>query len=823
MKTIWHDIRFGLRQLCKSPGFTAVAIVSLALGIGANTAIFSLINGVLFKSLPVRDPHQLRVVNWACFDYGLNHFSGSVSQTKSGQRYSGSFPYPTYCDFRDQAVGFSEVFALSALGNVTVLANGTAFTAGGLMVSGNFFKGYGAGTLIGRPIQPRDDRPDAEPVAVITYRAWERRFGLDPNVLGQTVILNKSGFTVVGVLPRRYAGPLAGDQADFYVPMAAQPQLKPGYPLASRNHWWLEIMGRLSPEASEMQARASLEVLLDQTLAASTTKMEKPSILLEDGSRGPLMQRQFAAQPLWALQGVVGLVLLIACANLAGMLLARGAARQHEMAVRAAVGAGRWRLIRQSLVESLVLSVLAAACGLIVSLWIKSGIVNFMTGTLGDIHFDVTVDVKVLLFTLGVAVATTLLFGFLPALRVSRVNPSAGLQSARLQGASRARLGKVLVATQVGLSLLLVAGTGLLVRSLVNLRNVDVGFDTENLLVFRLNAGDAGYNGTERIDYFESVRRSIAGIPGVNSVAYSHVRLLSGGVSSSGFSLPGRPTNPDEHLQANELRVSDAFFATMGIPLLRGRPFAETDTPTSTRVMIVNDAFVHDFFSDENPIGHYVKVGGNEYQIIGVCGNTKYDSVRSEIVPTMYYPYRQRTLGGACFEVRTVLPELSLVPAVRKVVSSLDESIPIQELMTQTDLFNRSIILERLFTTLCGSLALLALVLACIGLYGLLAYHVAQRMGEIGIRMALGARPRDVAWPILRQAVLLAALGVAVAMPVTLALSRLMRSVVYGIKPHDPLTMIGAAVLIIGVAALAAGIPARRAAKVDPMKALRYE
>jgi predicted permease len=823
MKTIWRDMRYGLRQLRKSPGFTAIAVLSLALGIGANTAIFSLINGVLFKSLPVRDPHELRVINWACFGYELNSFSGSTNRSKSGQTYSGSFPYPTYCDFRDRAAGFSEVFAFSELGNMTVIANGMAFTADGLMVSGNFFKGYGSQTLIGRPILPMDDRADAEPVAVITYRAWERRFGLNPKVLGQTVILNKSGFTVIGVLPRRYAGPLAGDQADLYVPMAAQPQLKSGYPLASRDHWWLEIMGRLSTGASDGQARASLEVLFDQTLAVSNSKFRQPGIILEDGSHGPLMQRKWAAQPLWVLQGVVGLVLLIACANMAGMLLARGTARQHEMTVRAAIGAGRWRLIRQSLVESLVLSLGAAACGLIVSSWIKTSIMNFVTGSIGEIHFNVALDARVLLFTLGAAGATTLLFGFLPALRVSRVNPATGLQSARLRGASRARLGKVLVVTQVALSLLLVAGTGLLVRSLVNLKNIDPGFDTEDLLVFRLNAGDAGYDGTERIDYYENVSRSIAAIPGVRSVAFSSTSLLAGNLSSSGFSLPGRPANPDEDLQANELTVNEAFFSTMGIPLLRGRTFAGTDTQTSTKVMIINEAFVHTFFSDDNPIGHYIKMGGNEYQIIGVCGSTKYHNVRSEIAPTMYHSYRQAPSGSVSFEVRTILPELSIVPAVRKVVSSVDESIPIQELTTQTDLFNRSIVMERLSTTLCGSLAMLSVVLACIGLYGLLAYHVAQRMGEIGIRMALGARPQDVAWPILRQAVLLATIGVAVAMPVTLALSRAMRSVVYGIEPHDPLTMIAAAVLMITVAAMAAWIPARRAARIDPMEALRYE
>jgi len=826
METLWQDIRYGLRQLCKSPGFTVVAVLSLAIGIGANSAIFSLINGVLLKSLPVREPHQLRVINWACFGYELNHFSGSTNRSKSGQISSGSFPYPTYCDFRDKAIGFSDVFAFSEIGNMTVAANGMAFTADGLMVSGNFFKGYGAQTLIGRSILPMDESPDADPVVVITYRAWERRFGLNPNVIGQTVILNKAGFTVVGVLPRRYAGPLAGDQADFYVPMATQPQLKSGYPLASRNHWWLQIMGRLSPEASNAQARASLEVLFNQTLAVSNSKFKEPSILLENGSRGPLMRRQRAAQPLFALQGVVGLVLLIACANMAGMLLARGSARQHEMTIRAAIGAGRWRLIRQSLVESLVLSLIAAACGLIISSWIKNSVVNFITGSIGEVHFNMALDARILLFTLITAGATTLLFGFLPALRVSRVNPAAGLQSARLHGASRARLGKVLVVMQVGLSLLLLVGTGLLLRSLVNLKNIDPGFDVENLLVFRLNAGDAGYNGPERINYYENVSRSIAAVPGVRSVAVSSTSLLAGNLSGSGFSLPGRPTNPDEDLQANEITVNETFFGTMGIPMLRGRTFARTDTEDSAKVMIINDAFVQTYFSDENPIGHYIQIGGSngiEYQIIGVCGNTKYHDLRSEIAPTMYHSYRQAPSGSVSFEVRTVLPELSLAPAVRKVITSLDESIPIQNLTTQTDLFNRSIVMERLSSTLCGSLAMLAVILACIGLYGLLAYHVARRTSEIGIRMALGARPQDVAWPILRQAMFLAALGVVIAMPVALVLSRAMRSVVYGIEPYDPVTMIGAAVLMIAVATLAAWLPARRAAKIDPMEALRYE
>ena len=825
MGTLWQDIRYGLRMLAKSPGFTTVAVLSLALGIGANTAIFSLINGLLFKPLPVYRPQELCVLNWVGDRMSGSNisFSGSIHRTKDGRRSSGSFSYPAYRLFRDQAQGFSQVFAFSELRDLTVVADGVASTAWGMMVSGNFFDGYGARPLLGRAISPADDRPGAEPVVMITYRFWERHLRLDPKVLGKELILNKTSFAVVAVLPRSYAGPLAGDMADIYVPLAAQPRLNPDVPLASPQYWWVGIMGRLSGQAGEAQACASLEVLFRRALEAAGARIDRPRILLEDGSRGVLTQRQFMARPIWVLLALVGLVLVIACANVAGMLLARGATQRHEMAVRAALGAGRWRLIRQSLVNSLLLALTAGGLGLVLSVWSKAAIMNPLMDLFAGARFDVRIDRTVLLFASGISVVSALLFGLLPAWHVSRTNPAVGLGNPRAHGSGHLRAGKTLVAAQVAFSLLLVAVAGLLVRSFVNLQNTDPGFDVENLLVFSLHAEEAGYAKEKASNFHREVSRSLAALPGVRAVALSHSPLLTGGGSSYGFSLPGRSMPSGRPWLADGLHVSDGFLATMGIPLLRGRDFSPADTETSTPVMIVNEAFQREFLPHEEAVGQLVREGGHEYQIIGVCADAKYRSVRGSVMPTMYLSYAQAPLGWACFQVRTTLPPLSLAPAVRKIVAELDDNIPLRGLTTQADLFARSIALERIGTVLCGFLALLAVLLVCIGLHGLMAYHVARRTGEIGIRMALGARAQDVARPIVRQALWLTGIGVAAGLPVVLIAVPILRSVVYGIAPRDPLTIMGAAILLFAVAAGAAWLPAHRAARIDPMVALRYE
>jgi predicted permease len=826
MRTLWHDVRYGFRMLSKSPGFMVVAVLSLALGIGANTAIFSLLNAAILRALPVRNPHELRVVNWLGYNPVTSNYTGSGTRsTSSGGHVASSFPYATYRDFRDRGTGFSEVFAFCQLFGCTALTLAGATTSDGLMVSGNFFKGYGAETLIGRTLAPEDDHPDAAPATVITYRWWERQFGLDPNALGQTVSINKTSFTVVGILPRRYVGPTAGDSTDFYVPMSAQPQLRSGYPLDSYNHWWVEIMARLAPGANERQAWASLDSIFKQALTApgSTTKMDRPGIVIEDGSRGPLMSREHFAEPIYVLLGAVGLVLLIACANLASLLLARGAARQHEYAVRTAIGAGRWRLIRQSLTESLLLALAGGVIGLVFAEWGKSVLMGILSSYLGAFHLDVRTDARVLVFVFGVSLATALLFGFLPALRAGKVDPLAGLKDRAAVGAPRLRLGRVLVTIQVSLTLLLVVGAGLFVRTFANLSRVDPGFDTENLLTFRLNAGQAGYKSQKLTEFYGNLSQSLAAIPGVRAVSFSTLSLLGGGMSRSGISIPGRPVKPDEHLQADQLIVSESFFSTVSIPMLQGRTFLPSDTSESSHVAVVNECFARTFFPDENPLGRIFKHGNMDVEIVGICANAKYWNLRSEVPPIMYLPHAQWREGSVYFQVRSVLPPLSLVPAVRKMVAALDQTIPLTDVRTQAEQISRQLTLERLFAVLCGFVALLAMLLSCIGLYGLMAYNVARRTNEIGVRIALGARPHDVAWPIVRGALLMTAIGAVFGGAGALALAQLIRSQLYGIAPHDPVTLAGGVVLLLMVAACAAWLPARRAARVDPMEALRCE
>lgn len=824
MRTLWQDIKYGARMLIRSPGFTTVAVLSLGLGIGANTAIFSLLNAVLFKSLPVNNPRELRVVTWTGHNASLGNFTGSGVRTISGGgQVAESFPYATYRDFRERATGFAEVFAFFPLSGCTALTPSGAVHSEGLMVSGNFFQGYGVGTLIGRPLTPEDDRPDAAPTAVITYRWWERQFGLDPDALGQTVLLNKVPFTIVGVLPERYVGPAAGDSADFYVPMSVQPQLNPGYPLSSYNHWWVEVMARLSPGADERQAQAALAGIFTQALTApgATTKMDQPDILLEDGSRGPLTLRRNMAQPVYVLMAAVGVVLLVACANLATLLLARGAARQHEYAVRGAIGAGRWRLVRQSLTESLLLALAGAAFGLVFAHWGRAVLLGMLASHLSNL--DVSSDVRVLAFTFGVSLATVLLFGLLPALRSAWTDPAADMRSRTTVGAPRLRLGKVLVTIQVGLSLLLVVGAGLFVRTFANLSRVDPGFNTENLLQFQLNAAQAGYEKEQLTGFYDSLAESLAAIPGIRFVAFSSAAPLGGGRSMSSISIPGRPAKPGEYSCPDQLVVNEPFFATLSIPLLQGRTFGPSETAQSPHVAVVNDCFARKFFPNEPALGRIFKHGSLDVEIVGICGDAKYSELRQEVPPIMYLPYCQWIEEKVCFEVRSVLPPESIVPAVRRSVAAMDRNIPLTDVRTQTEQMHGQLTMERLFAALCSLVAALALLLSCIGLYGLMAYNVARRRNEIGIRMALGARPRDVAWPILRGTLLMAGIGAILGSAGALALVQLIKSRLYGVAPHDPITLAGSVLLLLTVAVLAAWIPARRAAKIDPMVALRCE
>ena len=825
MKTIWLDMRFGLRQSRKSPGFTAVAVLSLALGIGANTAIFSLINGILLKSLPVRNPDELRLINWTCYKWpNRRGLMGHIGHNKS-QFYCGAFPYPAYREFAEQAEGFSDLFAFASLeAQKTINTGDVATLASVQLVSGNFFKSYGARILIGRPITPEDDHPDAPAVTVLTYHFWQRLYGLDPHVIGRTLMVGNSGFTIVGVLPRSYVGPLVGDRrTDFFVPMMSQPRLvnEREQWLSSYKIWWVQMMGRLAPGADEARVKSSLELWFSHVVNRSNVELERYGIWLQEGRRGASGHRAETAGPLWILMGVVGLVLLIACINLAGLMLARGAARQHEMAVRAAMGAGRWRLIRQSLTESMILSLAGVCLGFGFSFVIKAALTGFVIDPSSNRHFNLQVDTKVLIFVLAVGVLTTLLSGLFPALRAGNTNPSAGLKDSGTRGAPRLRLGKVLVTAQVSLSVIMVVLGGLLCRTLINLYRTDTGFDTENILLVPIEPNQSLFPPEDREAFLNTICQKIREIPGVQSAALSNRTMLGNYHWRRDISIPGR--SDEDKRESMALVVSEGYFETMGIKLLQGREFRAADTEDSPGVAIVNEEFVRTFFPDENPLGRFIMADERQCQIVGLCSNQKYDNLRREISPILYMPHLQFRFFNLTCAVRSVLPPMSLVPAVHKAVAEVDRNLPLEGITTQKLALKKSLARERLFASLCGSLALLALALSCIGLYGLMAYNVARRTGEMGIRKALGARSWDVAWPILREALMLTAIGIAFGLAVALALVRLIRFFIYGVKPHDPLTMIGAAVLMITVAALAAWIPARRAAKIDPMEALRYE
>ncbi len=819
---ILNDIRYSLRQLIKSPGFTVVAVVSLALGIGANTAIFSLINGMLLKSLPVRDAHELRYINWGGHT-NLNNVitSGRTENVPSGGIRSNAFSMDTYHAFREQADGLSNVIAFSMVPQLSVIARGTARTAFGLAVSGDFFDGLGLRPELGRTFNPQDDRPGAEPVAMLSYAEWQKYFNGDTAALGQSVTLNGQAHTLIGVLPPKFTGLLGHSYTDVYVPLSSQKQLRPDYPLDAPGNWGLQILVRMKPDADERQVRAGLEVLLHQSIRPDmlTAQTQLPHILLRDSRRCLTDAHDKHMQPLLILMAIVVTVLFVACLNLAGLLLARGATRQHELAVRTALGARRRDLLRQSLTECLVLIVTGAGLGMLLAIWGKMVLAKLLLPT--DMPLDVSADWRVLGFTLGISLLAVALFGLIPALRASWTDPMGSLKNRTLLGTPRLHLGRTLVAIQVGLCMLLVVGAGLFTRTLINLRHIDVGFKTEHLLIFRVNARNAGYEGQRLIDFYKQFQNNIVALPGVKAAAHSNMQLLSGWRNETMMIVPDIPGN--HHIL--RLNVSDSFLSTMGIPLLAGRNFQSADNSESAKVILVNQRLAKTVFKDQDPIGRSVIINRKDYRIAGLFGDTKYYDIKVPAEPTVLFSARQHPESSsvAFFQIRTASNPLAMIPAIRKALADLDPEIPIAEIKTQTMQLNESIAQERLFACLGSALASLAVLIACIGLYGLMAYNVTRRTNEVGIRMALGACPKDIAWPIMRSALIMACAGIAVGLPVALAVVRIARSLLFGVEPYDPVTLAGAAGLLIGITILAALLPARRAARIDPMKALRCE
>jgi predicted permease len=858
MNTLWQDLRYGMRMLRKNYGFTAIAVLSLALGIGANTALFSVVDAMLLKKLPVREPDRLVMFESLAgksFSYGGYNGSNYVDP-KTGVLVGTSFPYQSFRRMREQESVLSDVFAFGNAG-VNVNVDGQADVARAQVVSGNYHTGLGVQPFVGRTLTDSDDQASASPAVVLSYRYWQRRFNGDPAVVGRQININNIAFTIVGITPSGFDGTMqVGSSPDVTVPIAWETQLNPERRrLVGAGQWWLRLMGRLKPGATAEQARVQLENAFQQSVVEHRTARQAqsqasgarplpslepkdyPRLAMVSGSQGEMDVRRDYAPQLYLLLGVVALVLLIACANVANLLLARAASRQKEIGVRLALGASRFRLMRQLLTESVLLSAVGGLLGILFALWIKDGLLSVGNwGGEGMAALNPKLDLRVFGFTLGLSLLTGLLFGSAPSWRATKVDLTPALKDTGRgsSGISRSLLSKSLVVVQVAMSLILLIGAGLIVRTLHNLQAVDAGFNRENLLLFSVEPNQLGYKDERLTNLYRQMFARLEAVPGAQAVTFSMEALLSQSQSNQGVFLAGTnfTTNADGQFVSNGssriLAVRENFLEAMQIPLLAGRALNPQDDERAPKVVVVNQAFAKRFFPNESPVGKRLGFNANsstEIEIVGVAGDTKYTSLRDEIRPNIYMPWSQhlRFAGQMAFAVRASGEPGALVAAVREAVRSVDSNLPLTRIKTQAEQANQTLRMERLFARLLIFFGLLALLLAGIGLYGVMAYSVAQRTQEIGIRVALGAQAADVLKLVIGQGMILAIIGVAVGIGGAIGLTRLMQTLLYGISATDPLTFAVIALVLTVVALLACYIPARRATKVDPMIALRYE
>ncbi len=837
MWTLMQDLKYGLRMLAKSPGFTAVAVITLALGIGANMAIFTLINAVMLKTLPVGKPSELVILEWTGREGPKNEgYSMSGPCPYSGTLHGGcSFSYSAFQQLRFAHNVLSGLFATGGTEHLTAIANGSAAFAFAEMVSGDFFSTLRVPTVLGRPIGPEDDKATAPPVAVLNYGYWRGRFGGEASTIGKSLVLNGVRFTVVGVAAPRFAGLQPGLRSDLWVPLADAPLIYPQwgstYTSPTSRTWCLWVVGRLKPGVSRAQARAALGVVFAQGVTSGPTPAFKPEdipgIEMTSASTGLGLLPFLFSKPLFLLMAVVGLVLLIACANLANLMLARATVRQREIVMRVALGAGRGRVVRQLLTESVLLAAIGAVVGLwLASLGTSSLAAAISMGWFGPLSLDVQLDYRVFAFTAAISMLTGLLSGLAPALQGTRVDLSGALKAAAgsllatAQQRRRGLLRNALVVWQVTLAVPLLVGTGLLVRTLVKLGSVEPGFDTRNILLFDFAPGLSGYKGDRLAHLYDDVLQRLNALPGAVSATLTQHALISGSLDTSDPWIEGSATFATN---VDILRIGPRFLETMRIPLLAGRAITRQDFFTKQPCALVNRAMARQYFPNENPLGRHFgweKKDSSKYEIVGIVGDTKYDSLRKAAQPTIYLP---QTSGYSTFELRTGGDPKALIPSVRNVVEQVDHDLPIDNIRTQSEQIQQSLFQERLLAGLSSLFAGLAFALACVGLYGVVSYGVAQRTNEIGIRMALGAERRDVLKMVLRQGLAPMLVGLALGLAVAVAISRLLSSFLFGVQPTDPVTYLLISLLLATVALLATYLPARWATRIDPMEALRYE
>ncbi len=828
------DLGYGLRRLRKDPAFTAIAVLSLALAIGANSAIFSVAREVLFERLHVPHPSQLRLLGWNGLGNPGNSMWGDFDSTPDGQTTSGVFSYPVYLQLRAANHVMEDLFAYKEDGMNATL-RGTAQRADVAMVSGNYFQALEVQPRLGRLLGPSDDSPAAAPVAVLDYGVWERSFGASPSVLGLTVKVNQMTLTIVGVAPQRFTGAknVIGSPG-LYIPLSLQPVIDPKSKtslLADPGYWWLNIMGRARPGVDDRTAQAALDLALQAAVRSTITLKggaAVPHLHIASGDRGLHFADELFRQPLRILMTLTGFVLLLACANVANLLLARGSGRQREISVRLAIGAGRLRILRQLLTESLMLAALGGLAGLLLAYAARNVIPSLLTNAWEGNDLVVPFDWSVFAFTAALTLATGVLFGLAPACVAARTSVSGALkQSAQTQSRRKGRGGKFVVAFQVALSMLLVAGAGLFLRTLLALDSIPTGFSPDGLLLFQIDPPAARYPAGGDVRLHQALEQRFAALPGVESVAPGSVPYIAQNMSNMDFFPEAEPENSDRRHVEDFNVVGNAFFTTMGIPIVAGRGFGPQDTATSPKVGIINQALARKRFPNQDPIGRRFRADNQNsdwIQIVGICADTRLLNLRDQPPPQFFLPYLQQSaVGGMVYQVRTPKNAADLVPALRSVVQSIDPDLPITDIRTQRQQIEAVMQMERLFATLTSGFGVLALALACVGIYGVMAYSVAQRTNEIGIRMALGARPAQLRRMILRESSWITITGIAGGLAAAALLARLVKSMLFGIEPYDPATLMAAAVLLVAVATAATWIPARRAAKVEPVQALRYE
>jgi predicted permease len=824
VETLLQDLRYGLRQLRRSPGFAAVAVLTLALGIGANTAIFSVVDAVLLRMLPVRDPQQLVLV-------------GVAGPRQSAPNFG--MPYPAFEHFRDNNRVFSSMLAYGGIG-LTVTLNGFSTKSNGALASGSYFGTLGVNAWTGRTLSPQDDSPASAAAVVLGYRYWRGRFGSDPSIIGKSVLLNRVPFSIVGVAPPGFSGLQLGADPEYYIPISFEPQLLPGSRrLQSGSTWWLTIMGRLRPGVSMSKAQANLNQLFPAFLRETAAEAPpnwpqsmknafmKQRIVLAPGSQGQSKFRERFRAPLLILMGIVILVLLVACTNVANLLLARAAARRREVAMRLALGAGQKRVTRQFLTESVMWASAGGFAGLAIAVCCTRLLRELFLRQAA--FLDVQIDGRVVLFTAGISFLVGIAFGLAPALRTSREDPGMVLKgddelvpSAR---PLRLSLAKALVILQVALSLVLLAGAGLLVRSLEGLEQVNTGFTRQEVLLFSVDPTEAGYAGTRLLNFYKQLKENLEALPGVRSVSFAYSSPLSRNESTTRISQFGTRLAEHERNWSYRDIVSPDYFATLGIRLVAGRDFTERDGAHAPKVAIINQTFVRDFFGSESPLGRKLGYGPGQssgpVEIVGIAEDSKYNSLRERHVPMVYLPYQQfAAVASMTSELRLRAGVASPIDAVRR---EIDPAVPLTNVTTLEEQVSESLLPERLTVTLTSVFGLLALVLTAIGLYGVISHWASRRTHEIGVRMALGAQRGDVLRMVLNQGLVLALLGVGIGLAAALGLTRFLSSLLYGVGPTDPATLALVTLVLIVVALLGCYIPARRAAKVDPIVALRYE